>query len=263
MSFFQNAKTPHAWSGLFRGSPSKFKPQDGEVIVEEIKKAIETPVERDYDERLYWRTPRKFESKGTEVTVPEEEREWEVEEPKTDAEGPTHDEIQWHLLKLGAELGLDVWVARNDRNKQFDGVLFKNMDRIRDRLPLHFDEATNRTIELIDVLWLHGDTIVAAFEVEHSTSIYSGLLRMSDLITLQPNIKIDLYIAAPEERAVKVIEEINRPTFARLRPSLPKICRFIPYSKLKAEMQAMGDKLKYMRPEFINEIAESCQVDEA
>jgi hypothetical protein len=60
-------------------------------------------------------------------------------------------------------------------------------------LPLHFDEATNTTIELIDVLWLKGKTIVAAFEIESTTSIYSGLLRMSDLIAMQPNLNIPLF----------------------------------------------------------------------
>ena len=34
-------------------------------------------------------------------------------------------------------------------------------------LPVQFDEATKRTIELIDVLWLKGKAIVAAFEVEN------------------------------------------------------------------------------------------------
>ena len=52
-------------------------------------------------------------------------------------------------------------------------------------LPTQFNEATNRTIELIDVLWLKGNSIVAAFEVECTTSVYSGLLRMSDLLALQ------------------------------------------------------------------------------
>ena len=33
-------------------------------------------------------------------------------------------------------------------------------------LPTQFNEATTRTIELIDVLWLSGNSIVAAFEVE-------------------------------------------------------------------------------------------------
>ena len=49
------------------------------------------------------------------------------------------------------------------------------------------------TIELIDVLWLQGNAIVAAFEVESTTSIYSGLLRMSDLVAMQPNLNIPLW----------------------------------------------------------------------
>ena len=55
----------------------------------------------------------------------------------------------------------------------------------------------------------------AAFEVEHTTAIYSGLLRMSDLVSMQPNIKIDLFMVAPDERREKVAYEITRPTFAR------------------------------------------------
>src|SRR5258708_4902985 len=45
-----------------------------------------------------------------------------------------------------------------------------------DVLPTQFNDATNRTIELIDVLWLESNTILAAFEIEATTSIYSGLL---------------------------------------------------------------------------------------
>jgi hypothetical protein len=171
LSLFRSLKSPRAWSGFFRGSPARFRPEDGQIIVEEIKKATESPVGRDYQQRLYWRTPRKFESARGIVTVPKEDKDTRVQEGKIAVERQTHDEIQWLLLKLGAELGLDVWVARNDRNRQFKGVCFKEMDRMRSELPIHFDEATNKTIELIDVLWLQGDTIVAAFEVEHSTSI--------------------------------------------------------------------------------------------
>jgi hypothetical protein len=66
---------------------------------------------------------------------------------------------------------------------------------------LQFDEATNRTIELIDVLWLKGNAVVAAFEIESTTSIYSGLLRMSDLIAMQPNLNIPLYLSPPTSAA--------------------------------------------------------------
>ena len=45
------------------------------------------------------------------------------------------------------------------------------------------DKDTQNTIKLIDVLWFQKGTnsIIGAFEVEKSTSIYSGILRLSDL----------------------------------------------------------------------------------
>ena len=140
-------------------------------------------------------------------------------------------------------------MARNDRNRTHNGVNFQDIPHLR-KAARQSDDATNRTIE-----------IIAAFEVEHTTAIYSGLLRMSDLVSMQPNIKLDLFMVAPDERREKVSQEINRPTFARLKPPLPKICRFIPYSELKREVEQIGNRMRYMKPEFISEIAESCEPD--
>lgn len=264
LTIFKNLKSPHSWSGFFRGSPCKFKKEDGEIIVESIKNAIKNPTELEYDEKLYWRKPRTFESSVGVVTVPEDlEEEKEIEKTIFVTEKSTHEEIQWLILNIGSELGLDVWVAKNDRNKCFNGNYYKDIKKLRNELPRQFDEATNKTIELIDVLWLQGDAIIAAFEVEHTSSIYSGLLRMSDLISMQPNIKINLYIVAPDYRRDKVFSELNRPTFAHLKPPLPNICKFISYSELKTKIDSIGHMLKYMKPEFIDEIAESCVTDES
>lgn len=49
-----------------------------------------------------------------------------------------------------------------------------------------------KTIEQIDVLWLKRRSIVRAFEVEHTTSVCSGLLRMADLLVMQPNLRMHL-----------------------------------------------------------------------
>jgi len=70
--------------------------------------------------------------------------------------------------------------------------------------------------------------------VEHTTAIYSGLLRMSDLVSMQPNIKVDLFMVAPDQRQETIASEIHLPTFSRKKPPLPKICRFIPYSEAAA-----------------------------
>ncbi len=83
--------------------------------------------------------------------------------------------------------------------------------------PLGAGAATQRTIELIDVLWLSGfNQIAAAFEVEHSTSIYSGLLRMSDLAVLAPVVSFPIYVVTPRSRLDEVRRQLRRPTFQGL-----------------------------------------------
>jgi hypothetical protein len=81
-------------------------------------------------------------------------------------------------------MGIDLWVARNDRNKLWHSKKFTDFPKLKSELPRQFDEATKRTVLWIDVLWLKGNA-VAAFEVESNTSIYSGLLRMSDLVSMR------------------------------------------------------------------------------
>lgn len=173
-----------------------------------------------------------------------------------------HTEIQYLLLRLGNDMGFDIWVAPNDRNKTFDGVTFASFPKIKSELPRQFDPKTNRIIENIDVLWLKGNTFYAAFEIESTTSIYSGLLRMSDLIASQPNVRIPLYLVAPDDRRIKVKSEINRQTFSCLNPPLNEICRYISFNKLKEEMQKIKSMIQYIKPEWLIEISESCEAEE-
>jgi len=71
-----------------------------------------------------------------------------------------------------------------------------------------------------------------------------------------------LYIVGPDDLRDKVFNELNRPTFARLKPPLPKICKFISYAVLKKELDQLGNRMSYMKPEFIDEIADSCEPDD-
>jgi len=262
LSFFQNLSTPHAWTGRFRGSPVKWSTDDGEVVVQAILQAQENPVSLPFDERKLKYRPKPVKAKIGSVTVPEREEE-DIFSKEPEGKKPReHTEIQWHLLKLGSDMGFDVWIARNDRNKSFDGSKFVNIAKLKNELPLQFDDATNRTIELIDVLWLKGNAIVAAFEVESTTSIYSGLLRMADLVTMQPNLNIPLYLVASDDRREKVITEVNRPTFSKLTPPLSEICRFISFSTLKEQIKSVGHILRFLKPEFLEEISESCELEE-
>src|SRR5690606_24872119 len=106
--------------------------------------------------------------------------------------GPSHVQVQWLLAKIGRQLGCKVWIARNDWTKTWGEE--KLQDLSLTELPqLGLGTIAQRDIQLIDVLWLRGThQVVAAFEVEHSTSIYSGLLRMSDLVVQVPNLSFPL-----------------------------------------------------------------------
>jgi len=275
LSIFRSLKSPHAWTGRFRGSPYKWSSSDGAAVVEAIRAAAATPVKRPFDPTKLAKTPPILKtSAGTSVVIPDDE---ERQHEKEDAEPPVpiagnvtepreisaHTEVQWLLLKLGNDMGLDVWVAKNDRNKAYNGNNFSSLSRLKANLPLQFDEATTRTIELIDVLWLKGNSIQAAFEIESTTSIFSGLLRMADLITMQPNINIPLYIVGPSERRAKVISEINRPTFARLAPPMSEMCRFISFEELRKQVDAAEHLLQFLKPEFLESFSESCEIEDA
>jgi hypothetical protein len=263
LSFFQNLTSPHAWTGHFRASPARWEVADGEAVVQAVLDAQQNPVSRPVDERKLKYRPKALKAKIGSVTVPESDEEGLFEQEPGGKKPREHTEIQWHLLKLGSEMGFDLWVARNDRSRAWDGRQFSDFPRLKAELPLQFDDATNRTIELIDVLWLKGNAIVAAFEVESTTSIYSGLLRMSDLVSMQPNLNIPLYLVAPDDRRDKVITEVNRPTFSRLSPPLAETCRFISFSTLKDQIKAVSHILRFLKPEFLEEISESCEIEDA
>jgi len=255
LSIFQRLSSPTAWSGHVRMSPARWETSDGEAVIAALLEAKSNPVTRPFDPARLERRHQLLRARMGLVTVPERE---EVSlAPSEDVrEQSAHDEIQWLLLKFGNDMGLDVWVARNDRGRVVDGHRFTDLPRLRKELPHQFDEATSRTIELIDVLWLQGNAIVAAFEIESTTSIYSGLLRMSDLIAMQPNLNIPLYLVAPDERREKVFAEVNRPTFSRLNPPMNQICHYMPFSVLRERIPQLASVARFLKPGVLEDWSE-------
>jgi hypothetical protein len=158
------------------------------------------------------------------------------------------------LAKIGELMGMKIWLPKNDRQRVL-GYLKGKLENIVDDLPLNYDSTTLKTIENIDVLWLKGRSIIRAFEVEHTTSIYSGILRMADLMALQPNLDIKAHIVAPEERKEKVFQEITRPVFSLLEGKpLSERCTFISYDSV-LEL-SKEKKLQYMNDMVLEEYQE-------
>jgi hypothetical protein len=261
LSVFQTTGGALAWTGHFRGSPTKWKVSDGEAVVKAVMQTAESPIVRPIDPAKLKYRPTALKTKIGLVTVPESEP-VEVAQLEVVKEPAAHTEIQWLLLKLGSDMGFSVWVARNDKNRSYNDNRFSDLPALRSSLPLQFDDATNKTIELIDVLWLSKNAIVAAFEIESTTSIYSGLLRMGDLVAMQPNLNIPLFLVAPEDRREKVFAEVNRPTFSRLDPRLAEICRYISFDALRERLIQVKDFVRYLKPDFLEELSEACDLEQ-
>lgn len=274
--FYSGEADAGKFKGFVRRSPNPFKrDSDGSLILELLRQAQAAPVSRPVDPKKLARKPLyKVEDRIGKnriqrvVTVPEaEEPDHDEEADEGESTKPRaatrHTEIQYELAELGAGMGLDIWIARNDRGRQWAGKPLGELPRVIDQMPTQFNEATQRTIELIDVLWLRGNSIVAAFEVECTTSIYSGLLRMSDLLALQPNLEIKLYLVAPDERRDKVEDEIRRPSFTfRQRPLAP-VCGFLSFSRLMEKVNGIRRLAitASLNPDFLDKVAEYFTVE--
>jgi type II restriction enzyme len=134
-----------------------------------------------------------------------------VAEVKEESE---HTRIQHMLIKIGRALKFDVYVARNDRHRSCMDESFALLT-IPELPPKDWPPEVRDTVTLIDVIWLKPQTgeIVSAFEVEKSTSIYSGILRLEDLARSIPDRCCDLYLVAPDRREKEVMAQFARPAF--------------------------------------------------
>jgi type II restriction enzyme len=151
----------------------------------------------------------------------------------------THTEIQGWLRDLGLALGFDVWIASNDVNRPYaDGRLGDGCLR---GLPPTVEQAPGvDAVRLIDVLWLEREEgrVAGAFEVEHTTSIYSGIVRLLDLALGDIDQPVrGLFLVAPDAREEDVRAQLRRPAFSRVADLQ---VRFLPYSELERHREAMG-----------------------
>jgi len=171
---------------------------------------------------------------------------------ETKTEESAHSKAQAALIKLGKIAGCSIWIASNDQNRIFNGKpLGEGCLKTLPNLGLS-DEAT-RHISLIDTIWIRQNAPVCAFEIETTTSIYSGLLRMSDLLSVVPALNVKLYLVAPHEREGKVMAELSRPTFRKI--GLNDFCKFVPVEELHDLLLKLGGLGGHIQPTILDTIA--------
>jgi len=163
-----------------------------------------------------------------------EKRQENVQQEKE--EENLHSEMQYHLLKIGNALGYDVIAASNDRSKSHAGNSFSFISL--QRFPeINLDKETLNTVKLIDVLWFqkNSSNVIAAFEVEKSTSIYSGILRLTDLsYTIADGDEV-FYLIVPDKREKDVCLQLSRPAIKQNKVRI----KYILFSELRSHCDAL------------------------
>ncbi len=250
------SKDSNRWTYMVFSSPRLWPEEDGKLIEKILLE--QSKEQKDYnftEEELNKLKPQKIrlsDKKEVVVSVPEEDL---AEIESTDEEIRKAVSIQAKLAEIGEKLGFKIWIPNSDRNRILNIWKPADEDVLLNELPLVFDETTLKTIRNIDVLWIKRRSIIRAFEVEDTTSIYSGILRMADLLALQPMLNIKIHIVAPPERREAVFKQITRPVFSLIgeRP-LSEVCSYISYDSV-IEL-SKEKRLKFMNDTILDEYSE-------
>jgi hypothetical protein len=249
-----------AWTGKARGSLVRLDNRDGkflaEVLTAQSVGGRVYPLDEQGSRKLATHTVIRTDKVVT-VSVPDDAGALDEVTTTVEAESRESTRIQALIASIGSRMGMSIWIPRADRTAVLKE--WRNeQNTLLERLPLNYDDITLKTVEQIDVLWLRGRSIVRAFEVEHTTSVYSGILRMADLLALQPNMDIKLHIVAPATKRDKVFQEIRRPVFSLLEKGpLADSCTYLSYDSLRE--LASQKHLAHLSDTVLDEYAEEAE----
>lgn len=122
--------------------------------------------------------------------------------------------------------------------------------------PVFPDAAVRRTLESLDMVWLDGEGVAAAFAIETGSASGDGLRRLADLLALHPKLKAPLYVVTLPALKPALLAEINRPVYRLLKKSLGEAVRLLDWNRLDAEVRELGERVRYLKPAFLEGISE-------
>jgi SAM-dependent methyltransferase len=186
------------YSNLINSNAAEY----GEInrVLNRIAKLVPGPK----DKRKVWRLREDIERQEKLDLI--EEKVKEIVEVSEESE---HDLVIRRLVELGAKEGYASHIGRTEQKKY---VEFRKLSLpMANNVQYGMDKKGFEIVTEIDVLWLKGDTIVSAFEVEKTTTIDSGINRFRNLFAVQPNTTIETYIVIPNKRKKEAEKKLSSP----------------------------------------------------
>jgi len=140
----------------------------------------------------------------------------------------SHSQVQTLLAAIGHIKGYEVCVPENDAGK-LDWSLTRRFP-LREGIPARYGHIGGILSE-IDIVWLGAEreAIEGLFEVEHSTPVYSGLLRFNDVLLADPSVS-RFSVASNDGRRALFSRQLNRPMFRK--SGLAELVTFLEYANV-------------------------------
>lgn len=137
--------------------------------------------------------------------------------------------LQYQIAEWGLKNGYRVHIAINDKNK-----IKEKLPKILDEIPKFHNEDVVEIAKRIDVLFFEKERniLTHAFEVEHTSAIYSGLLRLNDIAESYPSDKVKFFIISSDSNRERFYQQLDRPSFSLLRKYN---CEFLNYKEVNEE----------------------------
>lgn len=123
-----------------------------------------------------------------------------------------HQDVQGILIELGNSMGYDTYVADPSKSYGEERLGDKaTLDKVPDD---YVPKRMYEDVRNIDVIWFEDNLPLYLFEVEHTTGVTDGLLRLFQIRKLGSSF---LYIIAPSKVETKFNREINKDPFFEIK----------------------------------------------
>lgn len=167
-----------------------------------------------------------------------------------------HAQIQVALFEIGKKFQCKTYIAKNDQSLKHDGLKLSEHKNILTsicdvKLLQAFPEADEKG-KLIDCIWFRGDKeMPAVFEIENSTGVSSGLVRMKKFKDAIPPFTTKYIVVAPDDDRSKVQMKANEQQFKELNTW------YFPYSAVMELYALCKDwNIKGITDEFLESFME-------
>jgi len=144
------------------------------------------------------------------------------------SEESDHDIIIEQVVRIGKNKGYESHIGLTEQKKDKN---FRDLSLpMGSNVQFGLNQIAFNRIREIDLLWIKGVSIMAAFEVEKSTSIDSGITRFRELFAATPTLNIPAYIIIPDKREKETLNKIG--SLANRREGVTERIKYILFSDI-------------------------------